>query len=191
MPKMKIKRIPPSKKTIMLPVFSTYEHFHQMLEFRSRFLAETGMHFRHLDNRTLWRDEPVPSFVLRQFADRTGRFAAPANLCNKREVLFDLGDGRIGKKRAEPIAIEGDASFQISLSASVENDTRVDKFRPLDARHDADDCVIKRALWHGSPPVQKCVMMQAGVLKNWRSVRDPRPASRRAVSYTHLTLPTI
>jgi len=148
-----------------------YERPHKMIEFCGGVLAKTGMHFRHLNDGALWRDEPVPALVLWQFADRAGAIAAHANFWDQREVLLDFGDGRIRKKRAQPLTIERNARIQKPLRSSVENNPRIDKFRAFDARHDADYRVIKGCFWHESPPVQNYEMMQAAALKNLRSLR--------------------
>jgi hypothetical protein len=98
---------------------------------------------RDLDDGAAGRDEPVETLALTELRDGTGCGICGTDPRKGFEVIANQIEIDLRPERAEALIVEVDASFEKALLQAEDNDACVDELFALDARDDANDCVVK------------------------------------------------
>jgi hypothetical protein len=96
-----------------------------------------------LDDCAAGRDEPVEAFALAQLRDGTGCGICGTDPREGFDVVANQIEIYLRPERAKALIVDVDASFEEALLQAEDDDACVDELFALDARDDANDCVVK------------------------------------------------
>jgi hypothetical protein len=87
--------------------------------------------------------QPTKTLSHGQLANRPGFRATRANLLESEKMFFYFRDFQVTGKNAQPLFVKLKRSLQKTLRAAIENDADVQEFFALDARHKANNGILK------------------------------------------------
>jgi hypothetical protein len=96
-----------------------------------------------LDDGAARRDEPVEAFSLAELGDGAGGRVGRANAGKGFKVVADEIDVQVGPKCVQSLVIDVYAGFEEAVLQAEDDDACVDELFALDARDNANDCVVK------------------------------------------------
>jgi hypothetical protein len=96
-----------------------------------------------LDDGAAGGDEPVEALALTELRDGTGGGICGADSREGFDVVANQVEIDLRPERAEALIVDVDAGFEEALLQAEDNDAGVDELFALDARDDANDCVVK------------------------------------------------
>jgi hypothetical protein len=98
---------------------------------------------RDLDDGAAGRDEPVETLALTELRDGTGCRICGTDSGEGFDVVANQIEIDLRPKSYESLIVEMDAGFEEALLQAEDDDACVDELFALDARDDANDCVVK------------------------------------------------
>jgi hypothetical protein len=98
---------------------------------------------RDLNDGTAGRDEPVKSFLLAELGDGTGGGVGGADAGEGFEVVADEHEIEFGPESVKSLIVDVDVGFEEAVLEAEDDDACVDELFALDARDDANDCLVK------------------------------------------------
>jgi hypothetical protein len=96
-----------------------------------------------LDDGAARRDEPVKALSLTQLRDGTGCGISGTDSREGFDVVANQIEIDLRPEGAEALIVDVDAGFKETLLQAEDDDAGVDELFALDARDNANDCVVK------------------------------------------------
>jgi hypothetical protein len=98
---------------------------------------------RDLDDCAAGRDEPVEALALTQLRDGAGCGVCSTDSREGFDVVANQIEIDLWPERAEALVVDVYAGFEEAVLQAEDYDACVDELFALDARDDANDCVVK------------------------------------------------
>jgi hypothetical protein len=98
---------------------------------------------RDLDDGAAGRDEPVEALSLTELGDGAGGWVGCADTGEGFEVISDKREIEDWPESVESLVVDVDVGFEEAVLEAEDDDACVDELFALDARDDANDCVVK------------------------------------------------
>jgi hypothetical protein len=96
-----------------------------------------------LDDGAAGRDEPVEALSLAELGDGAGGGIGCADAGEGFEVVADEREIELGPESVKTLIVDVDAGLEEAVLQAEDDDACVDELFALDARDDANDCVVK------------------------------------------------